>query len=128
MLVDYWDLDTDAFQLGGIPLRLEVEDIYFITGLSLWGEVVNQRDHGVGGGITIEEHIAGYGIPDIENIGIQVLVNSIESLGLKVIILVLSNIAGLASLDQASRPIMFSVVECMRPTIYDWSTLNNMKQ
>ena len=31
MLVDYWDLDTKAFQIDGMSLRLEVEDMYFIT-------------------------------------------------------------------------------------------------
>ena len=34
MLVDYWDLDTKTFQIDGMPLSLEVEDIYFITRLS----------------------------------------------------------------------------------------------
>ena len=41
MLMDYSDLDTKTFQIGGIPLILEVEDIYFITGLSRRGEIVN---------------------------------------------------------------------------------------
>ena len=42
----------------------------------------------------------------------------------------LDRIAGLASLHQASWPLMFYVVECMRPTVYDWSIalLSNMKQ
>ena len=50
-------------------------------------------------------------------------------LGLKAILLMLGRLAGLASLHQASRPLMYYVVECMRPTIYDWSTtlLSNMK-
>ena len=50
-------------------------------------------------------------------------------LGLKAILLTLGRIEGLASLHQASWPLMFYVVECMRPTIYDWSTtlLSNMK-
>jgi hypothetical protein len=34
MLVNYWDLDTKAFNLDGKPLRIEVEDIYFLTGFS----------------------------------------------------------------------------------------------
>ena len=51
-------------------------------------------------------------------------------LGLKAILLTLGRIAGLASLHQASQPMMFYAVECMRPTVYDWSTtlLSNMKQ
>ena len=55
MFVDYLDLDTEAFMLDEIPLRLEVEGIYFIIGLSHPGEVVNLRAHGVGGGLTIED-------------------------------------------------------------------------
>ena len=31
MIMDYWDLDTKAFQIDGMSLRLEVEDMYFIT-------------------------------------------------------------------------------------------------
>ena len=34
MLVDYWDLDSESFQIDGMSLTIEVEDIYFITRLS----------------------------------------------------------------------------------------------
>jgi hypothetical protein len=34
MLVGYWDPDSERFILDGKPLRIEVEDIYFLTGLS----------------------------------------------------------------------------------------------
>ena len=65
MLVDYWDPDTEEYDhLDGMPLRLEVEDVYFITGLSRRGKVVNLRAHGVGGGLTIEEYIVVYCLPD----------------------------------------------------------------
>jgi hypothetical protein len=36
-LVDYWDPDSESFNLDGKPLRIEVEDIYFLTGLSRRG-------------------------------------------------------------------------------------------
>ena len=38
---DYWDPDLESFQIDGMSLTIEVEDIYFITGLSRRGEVVN---------------------------------------------------------------------------------------
>ena len=41
MLVDYWDPDSESFQIDGMSLTIEVEDIYFITGLSQRGKVVN---------------------------------------------------------------------------------------
>ena len=34
MLVDYWDPDSESFQIDGMSLSIEVEDIYFITRLS----------------------------------------------------------------------------------------------
>ena len=66
---------------------------------------------------------------EIKKVGSQILTNSIHVLGLKGILLALGKIVGLASLHQASWPLMFYAVECMRPTVYDWSTvlLNNMK-
>jgi hypothetical protein len=42
-LMDYWDLDSESFNLNGQPLRIEVEDIYFLIGLSCQGEVVNLK-------------------------------------------------------------------------------------
>ena len=84
---------------------------------------------GPGGGLPIDEYIAVYYYPDTKKVGSQVPTNAIQVLGLKAILLTLGRIAGLESLHQASRPLMFYAVECMRPTIYHWSTrlLSNMK-
>ena len=46
MLVDYWDPDSESFRIDGMSLTIEVEDIYFITGLSRRGEVVNLHSRG----------------------------------------------------------------------------------
>ena len=91
---------------------------------------MNLRSRGPRGGLTIAEYIAVYYFLDMKKVGSQIPTNSIQVLGLKAILLELSRIVGLASLHQASRPLMFYVVECMRPTVYDWSTamLSNMKQ
>ena len=94
MLVDYWDLDSDSFWLDGMSLTIEVEDIYFITGLSRRGEMVNLRARGgPSHGLTIDEYIAMYFYPETEKVGSQVPTNAIQVLG---------RIAGLASLHQAS--------------------------
>ena len=34
MLVDYWDIDSESFKINKMSLTIEVEGIYFITGLS----------------------------------------------------------------------------------------------
>ena len=129
MLVDYWDPDSESFQIDGMSLTIEVEDIYFITGLSQQGEVVNLRSHGPGVGLTIDEYIVVYCYLDMKKVRSQIPTNSIQVLGLKAILLTLGRIAGLALLHQALQPLMFYTVECMRPTVYNWSTalLGNMK-
>ena len=128
--MDYWDPDFETFHIDGMSLSIEVEDIYFITGLSRRGEVVNLRSCGLGGGLTIDEYIAVCCFSDTEKVGSQILTKSIYVLGLKAILLALGRIVGLASLPQASRPLMFYAVECLKPIVYDWSTalLSNMKK
>ena len=99
MLLDYWDPDLASFHINGMSLTIEVEDIYFITGLSRWGEVVNLCSRGgPGGGPTIDEYIAVYCYPDTEKVGSQIPTNSIQVLGLKAILLTIGRIVGLASL------------------------------
>ena len=120
MLVDYWDRDSECFLIDGMSLTIEVEDIYFITGLSRRGEMVNLRARGgPGHGLTIDEYIVVYCFPDTKKVGSEIPTNSIQVLGLKAILLALGRIARLASLHQASRPLMFYAVECMIPTVYD---------
>ena len=91
---------------------------------------MNLCSRGPRGGLTIDEYIARYCYLDTEKVGSQIPTKSIQVLGLKAILLTLGRIAGLASLRQASRPLMFYEVECMRPIVYDWSIalLSNMKQ
>ena len=88
------------------------------------------RSRGTGCRMTIDDYIAMYCFPGMEKVGSQILTNSIQILGLKTILLALDRIAGLASIHQASLPMMFYAIECMRPTVYDLSTtlLSNMKQ
>jgi hypothetical protein len=113
MLVNYWDPETEAFNLDGKPLRIEVDDIYFITGLSHRGEVVNLKAWGAGGGMNIEDYIATHCVVDIDKVGSQLPIRVIKNLSLKIIVLVLTWISGLASLHQDSRPLMFYAVECL---------------
>ena len=79
MLVNYWDPDSESFQIDGMSLTIEVEDIYFIIRLSRWGEAVNLRSRGgPGGGLTIDEYIPVYSNLDTEKVGSQIPTNSIR--------------------------------------------------
>jgi hypothetical protein len=91
--------------------------------------VVNLKSIGVGGGRTMKEYITTYLIEDTKKVGIQLPIREIGTLSLKIVVLVLTQIFGSASLHQASRWLMFYVVECLRPMVYIWCTslLANIK-
>jgi hypothetical protein len=127
--VGYWDPDSERFILDGQPLRIQVEDIYFLTGLSRQGEVVNLKSRGAGSGMKIKEYIDAHCVAGTPKVGSQLPIRAINNLSLKIIVLVLTRITGSTSLHQASRLLMFYAVQCMRPTVYDWCTslLTNMK-
>jgi hypothetical protein len=79
--------------------------------------------------MNIEDYIATHCNAGIEKLGSQLLIRSIKNQSLNSVVLVLKWITGLTSLHQASRPLIFYSVECLRPTVYDWCTslLANMK-
>jgi hypothetical protein len=111
MSVNYCDLDTKSFNLDGKPLRIEVEAIYFLTGLSSLGEVVNLKDRGVGSGMNIEDYIATHCIVGTEKVGRELWIRAINNLSINIIVLVLTRIIGPTSLHQELRPLMFYLVE-----------------
>jgi hypothetical protein len=94
MLVGYWDPESESFNLDGKPLRIEVEDIYFLTGLSCRGEVVNLKSWGAGRGMKIEEYIDAHCVAGTPKVGSQLPIRAINNLSLKIVVLVLTRITG----------------------------------
>jgi len=128
-LMDYWDPNSESFNLDGKQLRIEIKDIYFLTGLSCRGEVVNLKARGVGSAMKIEEYIDAHCVAGTEKVGNQLPIKAIKNISLKIVVLILTRIIGSTLLQQASRSLIFYSVECLRPMIYDWCTslLANMK-
>jgi hypothetical protein len=96
--VNYWDPNTETFNLDGQPLRIEVEDIYFLTGLSHRGEVVNLKSWKAGSGMNIEDYIATHCITGTNKVGSQLPIRAINNMSLNIVVLVLAWITGSASL------------------------------
>lgn len=120
-LVDYWHPDAEAFMLEGQLLTPTTEDIYFLTGLSRRGELVNLRAFPPGPH-NIAELIELHCEAGTEKVGSQVPINKITNLSLKVIVLLIGWITGSVALHQASRAHMRCAVQCLNAQIFDWST------
>jgi hypothetical protein len=99
ILINYWEPDAYVLMLDRKPIKLEVEDIYFIIGLSLRGDIVNLMTL-CGGKMTIEEYIATYCASGTQKVGIQFQIYNIESLSLKIILCTITRILGSMTLHQ----------------------------
>ena len=57
-----WNLKHQCFEVGSHVLTIEVEDIYFLTGLSRWGAPISPTGSR-GEDVTTQELINHYYIP-----------------------------------------------------------------
>lgn len=68
MLIRYWSAEEDAFVIDQMPLRTEMEDIYFITSFFRRGERVHLTSR-MRGSLSVEEYIRIYGPGNLEKVG-----------------------------------------------------------
>jgi hypothetical protein len=83
-LVDYWHPDVEAFMLEGKSLVPTTEDIYFLTGLSRRGELVNFKTFPMGP-LNISEPIALHCEAGTNHWSSQVPISKITDLSLQAI-------------------------------------------
>jgi len=103
-----------------MPLRIEVEDIYFITGLSRRGEVVHSTSR-TRSSLLVEDYVHIYYRGHPEKIGSQIPIKQVDSLSLRILLFSIKRVNELASLHQASQVSMSRVVEFLT-MVFDWCT------
>jgi hypothetical protein len=64
-LVHMWDVDQQVFHVGSHILSLDLEDIYFLMGLSYHGSRVSLT-RSRGGGLPMSEYVHRYCDPEAE--------------------------------------------------------------
>lgn len=110
-----------------IPLRIEAEDIYFITGLSQRGELVNLQGK-ARGNLNVDDYIHIYFPKNNEKVGTQIPIKNVESISFIILLFTIVRVVGSISLRQASHVTMNLAVDCLT-TVFDWCTtlLINLK-
>jgi hypothetical protein len=119
-LVDYWHPDAEDFMIEGKSLTPKTEDIYFFTGLSRRGELVNLRTIPPGP-FNIVDYIGMHYEFGTKKVGAQVPINKITNVSLKVILLLIRWINGSTTIHQASQVHMYCAMKCLDARIFDWS-------
>ena len=123
LLIGYWDPDRLQFVIDDETISFEVEDIYFLTGLSRRGRELNLHGGGWGdSSLTIQEYITTYCEADTQKVASQIPIARIETLALRSMAYCIVRMSGTIAQHVISHPLMYYSLECMRPTVYDWCT------
>lgn len=129
-LIQYWDADANVFNIRGETPDLTFDDIYFITGLSRRGDLVNLKGFSRNvGAMSVQDYVNAYCVEGTEKCGSQILISTLTSFPLRVIIRMLNRMGGSAAQHLASKYYMHIGIECLQGHVYDWCTslLANMK-
>jgi len=127
-LVNKWDIQDQCFIIGGHRLEIELEDIYFLTGLSKRGEPISLFGARPGGQSVTSlrlELCDDQGDPKDKRIDIKNIIRP----ELKVIAFTVTRLCGSAALHVATGSQMRIAVDCFRGMIYNWcdAVLANVK-
>ena len=120
-LINYWDHDLGAFDLQGEILEITLEDIYFISGLSHRGALVNLEGNGRGGDLlSVQNYIDTHCVPGTQKMGTCISIVHIRSLPLQVLVSTIVRVVGSSSLHLATLNQMRIIVECLQGAVFDW--------
>jgi len=128
-LVHMWDVNKQAFRVGVHTLTLDIEDIYFLTGLSRCGSQVTLTCNR-GGGEPMDYYVSHHYVPGTEKHNGKVVIRDVHDLPLHTILYTITRMEGSATPHMALQSHFQYEIECMEPTVFNWreGVLKSMKQ
>jgi hypothetical protein len=108
-----------VFHVGAHTLSLDIEDIYFLMGLSHHGSHVTLIG-GKGGGLPMSEYLCRYCDPEAERCKGKFAIRGVQDLPLRTIIFTIARMAGSEYPHMALQSYFQYVVECMEPRVFNW--------
>jgi hypothetical protein len=87
-----WDLDQEFFIVGAHTLAIDIEDIYFLTGLSRHGSYVSLTGSRAGG-LKMSEYCNQYCVPEAERKKGKVEIWGATDLTLRTILFMIARMA-----------------------------------
>ena len=113
-----WNLEQQYFKVGAHILIVEVEDIYFLTGLSRQGAPISLTGS-CGGDITTRELIDRHYVPRTGTSGNKNPIRAVTDRDLWIVLFTMHRVAGSQGVHQASREHMLYSLEAMAPMVFN---------
>jgi hypothetical protein len=113
-LVRMWDLDQQGFHVGAHILSIEIEDIYFLTGLSKRGYYVSLIDSR-GGGLKMSDYCNQHYVPEAERKKEKVAIWGVQDLTLHTILFTIARMARISAPHMELKIYFQYAIECTEP-------------
>jgi hypothetical protein len=128
-IIGLWDTNEQGFRIGAQLLTIELEDVYFLTGLSKRGVPIaftGQRTLPE----QVDVYLARHCVPGARLVGGRIPIKDIRDLALRSILFAITSATGSTSAHLASRSQVAYGVQCLEPTLFNWSAafLRNVKE
>ena len=107
-----------TFEVGSHVLTIEVEDIFFLKGLSIQGAPISLSSCR-GGDMTTQELINRYCIPGTRISGKEIPIKAVVDDPLRIVLFTMQRLVGSEGPHQDSRAHVLYVIEAMEPTIFN---------
>ena len=120
-LVQAWDPAIEEFHIKNKVVPITVEDVYFLTGFSKRGLPISLIGSTIGGE-TVMDYVMQYCYPGAEpSKDGKINIQDVRDLPLRTILFMIAKLAGTVTLHVANRLYMQYVLECLEPTVFNWS-------
>jgi hypothetical protein len=113
-----WDPDQQVFHVGVHTLSLDIEDIYFLNGLSQRGYYVSLTGSR-GGGLHMSEYCRLHYIPEAERKKGKVSIWGVQDLTLRTILFTIARMAGSYSPHMVLQSYFQYAIECTEPRVFN---------
>jgi hypothetical protein len=128
-IIGLWDVTEQGFCIGTQLLTIELEDVYFLTGLSKRGVPISftgQRALPEQVNVYLVRHC----VPGARLVGGRIPIKDIRDLPLRSILFTITSVTESTSAHLASRSQVAYGVQCLEPTLFNWSVafLRNVKE
>jgi len=127
-MVAMWEPDSQRFLVRDQYLDIEVDDIYFLTGLSRRGDPVEFGSRG-GGGEPVESYIRDLCTDGTRRQGGKLPIQHVTDIPLRTILYTVTRIAGSTSAHLASKSQVMISIRATEGIVFDWCSglLANLK-
>jgi hypothetical protein len=115
-----WDPDQQVFHVGAHTLSLDIEDIYFLTGLSRHGYYVIMTSSR-GGGLKMSEYCNLYCVPEAKIKKGKVAIWGVQDLTLHTILFTIARMAGSSAPHMELHSYFQYAIECTEPQVFNWA-------